>query len=56
MDLPFIYHSDYVVPLPNEHRFPMQKFRLLQEMLLSNGVAEISQFHTPERPPPNGLN
>ncbi len=51
MDLPFVYHSDYVVPLSNEHRFPMQKFRLLQEMLIADGVAERSQFHAPERPP-----
>jgi len=51
MDLPFVYHPDYVVPLPDEHRFPMQKFRLLQELLIADGVAEISQFHTPDRPP-----
>jgi acetoin utilization deacetylase AcuC-like enzyme len=42
MDLPIIYHPDYVAPLP--------KFRLLYE-LLSNGVASFEQFHSPKLPP-----
>ncbi|HEY9640901.1 MAG TPA: histone deacetylase [Coleofasciculaceae cyanobacterium] len=50
MDLPFVYHPDYGVPLPSEHRFPMPKFRLLQETLIADGVAQPSQFHRPERP------
>ena len=50
MDLPFIYHPDYVAPLPPGHRFPMPKFRLLYEQLLADGVALPSQFHPPERP------
>ncbi|HAX80664.1 MAG TPA: histone deacetylase [Cyanobacteria bacterium UBA11372] len=51
MDLPIIYHPDYVAPLPQGHRFPMPKFRLLYELLLSDGVAHPEQFHTPKRPP-----
>lgn len=51
MDLPIVYHPGYVVPLPPEHRFPMAKFRLLYEALLTDGIAHPSQFHTPERPP-----
>ncbi|MFB2977265.1 histone deacetylase [Microseira sp. BLCC-F43] len=51
MDLPIIYHPDYVAPLPEGHRFPMPKFRLLYELLLSDGVAHREQFHTPFRPP-----
>ncbi|GET43497.1 histone deacetylase family protein [Microseira wollei] len=51
MDLPIIYHPDYVAPLPEGHRFPMPKFRLLYELLLSDGVAHPEQFHTPKRPP-----
>jgi acetoin utilization deacetylase AcuC-like enzyme len=51
MDLPIIYHPDYVVPLPPEHRFPMQKFRQLYETLLADEVAHPSQFHAPELPP-----
>jgi acetoin utilization deacetylase AcuC-like enzyme len=50
MDLPFVYHPDYVVPLPADHRFPMAKFRMLYEMLIAEGVAQPSQFHLPDRP------
>lgn len=51
MDLPIVYHPDYVAPLPDGHRFPMPKFQLLHEMLIADGVASLSQFHTPQRPP-----
>jgi acetoin utilization deacetylase AcuC-like enzyme len=50
MDLPIVYHPDYVAPLPPGHRFPMAKFRLLYEALIADGVAHRSQFHTPELP------
>lgn len=51
MNLPLVYHPDYVAPLPQGHRFPMPKFRLLYELLLSDRVARPEQFHTPQRPP-----
>ncbi|HEY9631893.1 MAG TPA: histone deacetylase [Coleofasciculaceae cyanobacterium] len=51
MDLPIIYHPDYVAPLPEGHRFPMPKFGKLYELLLSDGVAKPEQFHIPKRPP-----
>ncbi|MBD0310365.1 MAG: histone deacetylase, partial [Microcoleus sp. T1-bin1] len=51
MDLPIIYHEDYVAPLPPDHRFPMAKFRMLYQMLLADGVADKSQFHAPELGP-----
>jgi acetoin utilization deacetylase AcuC-like enzyme len=50
MDLPIIYHRDYVAPLPEGHRFPMPKFRQLYELLLTDGVAQKEQFHIPSRP------
>lgn len=50
MDLPIVYHPDYVVPLPEGHRFPMAKFRLLYETLIADGVAHLSQFHAPGLP------
>jgi acetoin utilization deacetylase AcuC-like enzyme len=50
MDLPIVYHPDYVAPLPDGHRFPMPKFQMLHEMLVADGVANLSQFHTPKRP------
>jgi acetoin utilization deacetylase AcuC-like enzyme len=51
MDLPIVYHPDYVAPLPEGHRFPMPKFRKLYEMLLADRVAHPTQFYSPVRPP-----
>ncbi|MEO1523565.1 MAG: histone deacetylase, partial [Cyanobacteria bacterium J06633_2] len=50
MDLPFVYHPNYVAPLPDGHRFPMSKFGKLYNLLLSDGVAQPHQFHRPELP------
>ncbi|MFM7600741.1 MAG: histone deacetylase [Pseudanabaena sp.] len=50
MDLPIIFHPNYVAPLTNTNRFPMEKFRLLYEMLLADGVARPEQFFQPELP------
>lgn len=50
MDLPIVYHPDYVVPLPPGHRFPMAKFRQLYELLLQQGVAHPQQIHQPTPP------
>ncbi|WP_103667916.1 histone deacetylase [Pseudanabaena sp. BC1403] len=50
MDLPLIYHPNYVAPIANTNRFPMEKFRLLHEMLIVDGVARLEQFFTPELP------
>jgi acetoin utilization deacetylase AcuC-like enzyme len=55
MDLPIIYHPDYVAPLPEGHRFPMPKFGQLYQLLLTDGVATPQQFHTPEPPPKNWI-
>jgi len=48
--LPVVYHPDYVAPLPEGHRFPMEKFRSLYEMLLTDRVVKLEEFHTPELP------
>ncbi len=55
MTLPFVYHPDYVVPLPPEHRFPMPKFQLLYNELLRDRVAVPAQFHLPRIPTPDWL-
>lgn len=55
MDLPIVYHPDYVAPLPQGHRFPMPKFSKLYELLLSDRVATPEQFHKPKRPPTEWL-
>jgi acetoin utilization deacetylase AcuC-like enzyme len=51
MDLPLVYHPDYVAPLPPGHRFPMAKFQALYQLLLADGVAISNQFHQPGLPP-----
>jgi acetoin utilization deacetylase AcuC-like enzyme len=51
MDLPLVYHPNYVAPLPPGHRFPMGKFSQLYETLLADGVARPTQFHQPDLPP-----
>ncbi len=51
MNLPLIYHPNYVAPLPPDHRFPMEKFKKLYELLLSDRVADPAQFQIPDRPP-----
>jgi acetoin utilization deacetylase AcuC-like enzyme len=50
MDLPIVYHPDYVAPLPEGHRFPMPKFGKLYERLLCDRVATPEQFHIPAPP------
>ncbi len=45
-----VYHPDYVAPLPDAHRFPMPKFKLLQDLLLKDGVVEPEQIFEPELP------
>lgn len=51
MNLPIVYHPDYVTPLPPGHRFPMSKFGKLCELLLADNIATPEQIHTPNTPP-----
>ncbi|HAJ64953.1 MAG TPA: histone deacetylase [Cyanobacteria bacterium UBA8543] len=51
MDLPIIYHPNYVAPLPEGHRFPMPKFGKLYQMLIGDRIANPNQFHSPKPPP-----
>jgi acetoin utilization deacetylase AcuC-like enzyme len=45
-----IYYSDtYTVDLPPEHRFPMEKYRLLRDTLLAEHVVDPSELY--ESPP-----
>lgn len=55
MDLPLVYHPDYVAPLPPGHRFPMEKFSQLHQILLEENIAHPSQFHRPTLPPLNWI-
>jgi len=47
--LPFtlIYSDDYYLPI-GTHVFPAEKYRLVQERLLAEGIADASDFVTPE--------
>ncbi len=49
--LPIVYHPDYVAPLPEGHRFPMPKFKLLHDQLLAQQIVQPEQVHQPEVPP-----
>lgn len=42
------YHPLYNHPVPENHRFPMEKYALLPQQLLYEGIASASNFHTPE--------
>jgi len=50
MTLPLVYHPDYVVPLPDQHRFPMPKFKLLHDQLLAEGVVVCDRVFAPVVP------
>lgn len=39
------YSDTYTVPLPEGHRFPMEKYRLLRDTLLAEGVVAAGELH-----------
>ena len=43
------YHPIYTHPVPENHRFPMEKYALLHEQLLWEGVAIEADFFTPQK-------
>jgi acetoin utilization deacetylase AcuC-like enzyme len=51
VSLQIVYHPNYVTPLPAGHRFPMAKFGRIYDLLLSDGIATLDQFHIPEIAP-----
>lgn len=53
--IPFVYHPDYVAPLPDGHRFPMPKFGEIYKALLRDGLASPDQFHLPVTATPDDL-
>ncbi|HEY0285455.1 MAG TPA: histone deacetylase [Pseudomonas sp.] len=48
MSLPLIYHEDYSPAFAADHRFPMDKFRLLHDHLIDSGMTTDAQFFRPE--------
>lgn len=44
-----VFYADiYVLPLPPEHRFPIHKYRLVREQLLSEGILHPLELHIPQ--------
>lgn len=42
------YTDHFVLPLPPEHRFPMAKYALLRERVLSEGILSPNDLHVPD--------
>ena len=47
--IPVAYDPIYRLPLPENHRFPMEKYELLPQQLLLEGTCEPSDFFTPTK-------
>ena len=47
MNLPLVSHPAYSTPLPQEHRFPMAKFRLLVDHLRQLDLLRADHLHQP---------
>lgn len=48
--LKIAYHPIYKHPLPEGHRFPMEKYELLPKQLIHEGTCDESNFFKPEFP------
>ncbi len=55
MPLPLIYHEDYSPEFPADHRFPMDKFRLLRDHLVDSGLTRDADLLRPQLCPPEIL-
>jgi acetoin utilization deacetylase AcuC-like enzyme len=55
MHLPLVYHDDYSPPFPANHRFPMEKFRLLRDHLVDSGLCTDADLRRPALCPPDIL-
>lgn len=51
MDYSIAYHPNYVLPVPQEHRFPMIKYELLPQQVVHRGIVSESQFFQPNTCP-----
>jgi len=49
MFLPLVTHPDYSYDFSEKHRFPMQKFRLLHQYLIEQGIATKGNTYRPAR-------
>jgi len=44
----FFYTDEFVLPLPDGHQFPMDRYRLLRERIIQQGIAHPGQLRVPE--------
>lgn len=42
------FHPDYIHPIPEGHKFPMEKYQLLPEQLLYEGTLDQTHFFEPD--------
>ena len=42
------YSDTFVLPLPEQHRFPMAKYRLLRERLVAEAILDAGDLHVPD--------
>jgi acetoin utilization deacetylase AcuC-like enzyme len=42
------YSDTFALPLPEHHRFPMAKYRLLRERIVADGIVDPRDLHLPE--------
>jgi acetoin utilization deacetylase AcuC-like enzyme len=42
------YSDTFVLPLPEHHRFPMAKYRLLRERIVADGIVDPGDLHVPD--------
>lgn len=52
MQFPIVYHPAYCADIPRDHRFPMDKYRRVAQMIEAEGLLEGKRFHKP-RPAPH---
>ena len=48
MSIRIAWHRCYAHPLPDNHRFPMEKYNLIPEQLRHEGTASTNDFFEPE--------
>jgi len=51
MSVPIVHHPAYCAELPEDHRFPMDKFRAVASRIVEDGLLAGGKFHWP-RPAP----
>ena len=48
--IPIAYHESYKLDLPKGHRFPMEKYKLLPNELINQGISKETDFFSPYPP------